>query len=263
MNLPKGMTTEEASLVKVAGHINEHDYATLIGGNVLTTDQTGKTDVVDSQQRRHSVKAGKKWQMFLYGESRLSSNTIFQTLGKGEIAAYMIECIASQPENREDREADKYSAKTALQNPMKALRYALDDTVMLRAFFLKATLEAGEVRFLAVLPSEIDQRTASLEEKKFHVFDGKEAVDEICKRITVVNSKARNQTQTDNQKVVFRTTHTIGEIEVRTDPHNYRKIKMWLDGKRTLDLLCEAIPIERDVKSKIFLHGKAKRVKVV
>lgn len=257
------MTPEKASLTKTAGHANENDYAGLIGGTVSASDHTGKKDVVDNCHRMHSVKSGKKWQIFLYAKSRLEKNTILKGLGNGNIAKCLIACINSQPESRTDREADREAAKAALQEPMRALRNAIDDHPDLtQSFFLKAMFEAGEVQYLAILPSGIDQRTAMLGEKIFHVFDAEEAVEEICARIQIVNSTARNNTQTDAQKVVFRTPRTIGEIEVRTDPHNYRRVKMWMDSTRTLNLLRDAIPRERELNPQVLLYGKAKRLQL-
>jgi len=257
-NLPKGMTTEEASLVKIAGHVNENDYALLIDGTVSVADHVGKKDVMDRQQRMHSVKSGKKWQIFLYSRSRLITNTMLQ--GLGNVASCLIACLDSQPQVRSYREANKALAKAALRAPMCELRDVLDNSRLLRAFFLKVMFEDSQVEYLAILPPDIDQRTARLDEKFFHVFDAKEAVEAICSAIEVVNSKARNRTQTDDQKVVFRTTRNIGEIEVRTDPKNYRRVKMWMDAGPTLKLLQDSLPCERSIGAQVHLHGKASRL---
>lgn len=44
----KGMSPEEASMRKIAGHLNEHDYAKLIGATVNKGSHTRKKDVMDS-----------------------------------------------------------------------------------------------------------------------------------------------------------------------------------------------------------------------
>ena len=65
----KGMESDEAQMKKVAGHTNEDDYASILGGRVTRGSHTGKTDVVDFNDGRHSVKSGKRsWQVFLYAE---------------------------------------------------------------------------------------------------------------------------------------------------------------------------------------------------
>ena len=102
------------------------------------------------------------------------------------------------------------------------------------------------VDFLSILPSSIDQTKASMEEKTFHVFDAKEVVDKFCEGLGVVNSKARGRGQTDSQKVVFRAKingreMNIGEIELRTDPKNYGRVKFWLESKKVLSLLVDRI----------------------
>jgi len=257
-NLPKGMTTEEASLARIAGHVNENDCARLIGGTVSAADPAGKKDVMDRQQRMRSVKPGRKWQMFLCSRSRLTANAMLR--GLGNVASCSVACLDSQPQVRSCREANKASAKAALQAPMRELRDLLDDSRLLPAFFLKAMFEDSQVEYLAILPPDIYQRAARPDEKFFHVFDAREAVEAICSAIAVVNSKAGNLTQTDDQKVVFRTTRNIGEIELRTHPQNHRRVKMWTDARPTLSLLQDSLPCERSIGAQVHLHGKASRL---
>lgn len=256
----KGMSSEQASLKKISGHINESDYAELIGVKKSHGDGKRKKDVVDLQGNAHSVKSGKKWQIFLYAKSRLQSNTVLQ--GIGDIAPLMIACINSLPKTREERESNPAKAKSALQAPMRALADELQKPHILNAFFQKAAFEAGEVDYWALLPTKIDQTQAAITEKCFHVFDAKEAVRELCRHLVVGNSRARHRGETDAQKVVFRDKQQIGEIELRTDKFHYGEIKMWLNAKYVVPLLQERIPMaDRHANGQIIAYGKARRFK--
>lgn len=257
------MTPENASRVKRGGHLNEDHYAELIGGEVDKVDVTGKKDVIDKQHRTHSVKGGeKKWQIFLYGRNRLITNTILQ--GIGDVADHLVSCLDSLPKTRSERESDKQYYKDMLKQPMRDLRDAIDKPKILPAFFHKAFFNAGEVNYLAILPTDIDV-FADIKEKIYHIFDGKEAIDVICGNIEITNSKKRGRGQTDDQKVVFRTNRNIGEIEIRTDPSNYGKAKMWMDANLTFNLLKEHIPFSNAADrlgNQLLLYGKAKRFKL-
>ena len=260
----KGMDSDDASLKKIAGHVNEYDYAKLIGGDVNRSGQTKKTDVLDSKHGTHSVKSGKKWQIFLFSKNRLDNNTILAGLGK--ISSLLRKCIAAVPEDRAQRERNKRVSKLALQEPMRALTDELKNPKLLKAFLQKAAFDADKVDYLAILPASFDQTKAKIDDKCFHVFDAKEVVNSICKGIEVTNSKRRGKGQEDAQKVVFRYKFdsgkelNIAEIEIRTDPSNYRKAKMWFDAERILQLLQENISEEESKISQIRLYGKAKKL---
>lgn len=264
------MSSEDASNKKIAGHINEYDYAGLIGAEVNPDSGTRKKDVIDRLTRAHSVKAGKKWQIFLYSYERLRTDQIFRGLG---VAEEMQACLASLPSTRQEREANLEDAKRALQQPMRNLAAKLASPSTLEPFFLKAMFEAGEVDFLAVLPAVIDQVTVEQEHKHFHLFYGSEAVNTLCDGMKVETSMARQKGghQVDAQKVLFRQNlHqgtqdsaqqylNFGEIEVRTDRKNYRRLKMWLDASRTLVFLKNNITAREEVFTNVTCYGKAIR----
>lgn len=260
----KGMDSEDASLKKIAGHVNEEDYAKLIGGEVNKSGQTKKTDVLDSKHGTHSVKSGKKWQIFLFSRSRLDSNTILA--GLGNISSLLLNCIDALPQDRAQREANRSFSKLALQEPMRALASELKNPKLLRAFLQKAAFDADKVDYLAILPASFDQTEAKITDKRFYVFDAEEVVNSIFRKITVTNSKRGGKGQVDAQKVVFRyefdsgKCFNIGEIEIRTDISNYRRAKMWFDAKRILTLLQENIPEKESTISQIHLYGKAEKL---
>lgn len=257
----KGMSSELASLKKRKGHENESHYARLINGTVNPGTRTRKKDVLDARGDTHSVKSGKKWQIFLYGRERLVNNTVLQ--GMGDIAPRMIDCIDSLPADRAAREANPDVAKAALQTPMRALAAELQDKRRLQAFWMKAAFEAGEVNFWALLPASIDQTTAPIKDKIFHVFDAKEAVTELCRNMVVGNSKAREgrSNETDDQKVVFRDKgKSLGEIELRTDQHNWGRMKLWLDAKKVVPLLQERIGFSCQPFPQVKAYGKVNKI---
>ncbi len=74
----RAMTSEHASMVKRAGHANEEHFAELIGGHVQRGHHTDKKDVADEQDRYHSVKAGERWQIFLYSKIALKLTLSFK-----------------------------------------------------------------------------------------------------------------------------------------------------------------------------------------
>lgn len=249
------MTSEEASVKKVSGHINEHDYAALIGGEVNRGAQSKKTDVVDRRHGTHSVKSGKKWQVFLYGKSRFETDNVLQ--GIGRVSNLLVDCINALPVDREERVRDSLPSKLALQAPMRELAWELKDRDILRAFFTLAAFDGGQVSYWAILPPDIDQTTASPECKRFHVFHQDDVIRVLMDRVEVVNSKARNRTQHDDQKVVFRTGMNLGEIEIRTDKQNYRRAKLWFQAKEVLRVLADGIDTTSSPSERLTLYGKA------
>lgn len=254
----KGMESAEASAKKIGGHLNEFDYAELIGGEVNKGSQTSKKDVVDVKHGTHSVKSGKKWQIFLYGRSRFESDTVLK--GIGDVSSLLINCIESLPPTREEREANPEESKLRLQAPMRALASELEKPKILAAFLHKAAFEGGEVNYWAILPPTVDQTRAELDQKAFHVFHADDVITTIVNNIQVVNSKARNRTQRDDQKVVFRSGKNLGEIEIRTDPTNYRRAKMWFMAAEVLNLLRFNVEFAGNPHPQIYVYGQAKNL---
>lgn len=261
----KGMTPAPATAKKVSGHRNEEHFAHLIGGVVNPVDHNRKQDVHDLRSGwRYSVKAGQKWQIFLYARSRFGVNTTIR--GIGGLSALMIKCIDTLPLSREERERTPSHYKELLKTPMRELASLLQEENNLRAFFSMAAFDAKGVDFLAILPASINQVTAKIEEKIFHVFEATEVVEHLCNDMEVVNSKARGRGQTDAQKTVFRCPdnlgrmRNVGEIELRTDKHNYGRMKFWLQSARVLQILQAHIPQNGRMGKQIFLYGKAEKI---
>ena len=251
------MSPEDASLKKIAGHVNEYDFADIIGGEVNLGSQLDKKDVLDPQHRSHSVKGGSWWQIFLYSRNRLETNTILQ--GIGNIAPVMIRCLDSFPEKFQDYDNDKITAKTALQAPMRELCLELQKPNIMPAFISKAMFNGGEVNYLSVLPIHIPTESEK-EIKIFHVFDQTDVVSVLSADLQIANSRARNRNEMDDQKVILRfAERNVGEIEVRSDKSNYRRMKLRLNSSRMYSLLTSRID-PRELKSpKVFAYGNATR----
>lgn len=254
----KGMTSENAALKKIGGHIVEYDFAELIGGEVNKGDQKSKKDVIDKNHRTHSVKNGKKWQIFLYGRNRLEKNTILQTIGN--VAKLLVDCIDSFPPKFEDFVKDKKLYRTKLQKPMHLLCNELQNETVRKSFFEKSMFEGSQVDYLTI--KDLQQ------EDVFHIFP-REKIVEILNRFAVKNSqkqKGRPETM-DAQKVIFKHPTsankppvTIGEIEMRTDSvQHHREVKLWLDAKKFMAVLQNEFAGEVKNRGKINVYGAARK----
>ena len=252
----RGMTSADASMKKVSGHINEHDFAELIGGEVNKGSHTDKRDVVDAQHGMHSVKAGQWWQIFLYSEQRLRRDAIFQ--GLGEIANIMIDCINAYPPDWDDYNADKDAAKERLRPHMRALLAELQKPGLLGAFLNKALFDGGNAEFLSIFPGAAKEDKSK---KCFHVFHKDDVTKALLDDLVLENSKARHSGQTPELKVVFRSRTTgklIGEIEDRRDSKtHYREMKFRLNGPSVFTILKANIQKSEKKSPQVTAYGKA------
>jgi len=188
------MTSTDAALKKIGGHLHEYDFAEIIGGEVNKGGQTDKKDVVDNKHRVYSVKGGTWWQVFLYGRARFESNTAFK--GLGNLSPLMTKCIDAFPVDWDEYQKNKMQAKENLQQPMQLLCAELKKPNMLAAFFNKALFNGGEVGYLSILPQDFGDAHAS--SKIFHVFFHADVERVLSENIKVVNSRARNSSQMDD-----------------------------------------------------------------
>lgn len=253
----RAMTSEQASRKKISGHVNEYHFAELIGGAVNSGSQTEKKDVIDQQHRSHSVKSGMWWQIFLYGKSRFLTNTIFRSIG--DLAELMIRCIDAFPEDRNDYLVDKQSAKFRLQEPMRLLKREIEKPYIFFALLAKSFFNGGEVDYLSILPHDLPN-TLPLTEKHFHVFSQKDVVNLLSAHLEIQNSKARNRSQMDDQKVIFRfNNRNMGEIEIRTDSDShYRQIKWRVHAPAIFEILTSNLELVTLENRQISVYGSAR-----
>ncbi len=245
MSRKRAMTSADASAKKKAGHEREHEFAALINGTVNKGTELGKKYVTDQSDGTHLLKSGKWWQIFLYGRGRLESNTMLR--GIGDLADIAIECIDVFPNTFDEHHADKETAKTALQTPMKKLCEELQKPKIYESFIKKVFFNDNEVDYLTIKSDE-----------KFHVFE-KSVVVNICNKFTVANSKAVRSDQMDDQKVLLKLGVNIGEIEIRKDSNqHYREFKFRINGEKFLKILTEEIGDNFEERDRIIVYGKAR-----
>ncbi len=250
----RAMKPADASRKKIAGHVHERHYAEIIGGTVIGGAPTSKTDVVDLQKQGHSLKSAEWWQIFLYGRDRFITDETFKSMGN--IAKFLIECIDSFPELRQEYDADKMSAKIRLQVPMRKLLAELRDKPANRkAYYEKAFFNGDEVTYLSILPNKY--KGAVKDDKVFHIFHRTDVVHELTK-LTLENSKARHAAQMDDQKVIFKLEKNVGELEIRTDgPRHYRQAKFRVNGPQILKYLRFQLGTPQKLSSQIYVYGLA------
>ena len=254
----RAMTSAHASEVKVSGHWNEDDFASLIGGEINQGSHLDKKDVIDCQHRFHSVKAGTWWQIFLYGRERLATNTILQ--GIGEVADIMVACLDAYPATYEDYLLDKTSAKLNLQPFMRQLRDELEQPRVFRAFLDKSLFDGGNADYLSVF---LGPANTSPEAKEFHIFHKTDVVDALSGDIILLNSKGRREGEMDDQKVTLRSKlhrRNIGELEDRHDSRvHYKEMKFRLNSAGVFGILDSAIPLRSQITPQLVTYGRAVR----
>jgi len=246
----RGLSSTDARDVRQKGHDDAKEFALLIG---LTSDYqndvVAKKDVIDPSGDAHSLKSGnKKWQLFLYGINRFKTDDFFQTMnGIGQL---LVQCIESFPNNFEEYELDKLSAKEKCRIPMRELKDKLQEKRRVRAFINKSMFNGGEVNYLTVKHGE-----------NYHVFLNKDVVDAFANNVIVENSQARTQNQVPEQKVIFKYDGVnLAELEMRNDSKvHYREIRFNMIKPRMMNLLFSKIPLTSKMNEKIFVYGNASK----
>ena len=228
------------------GHDDALEFALAIGLNKdYKNDPKAKKDVIDPSGDAHSVKSGvKKWQIFLYGLGRFSSDESFTVMnGIGEL---LIACIEAFPKTFAEYTKDKKSAKQKLRMPMRALAEKLQQPVRVKAFMNKSIFNGGEVDYLTVKHDGL-----------FHVFYYKDVIEKMSEKLEVCNSRAISAGQTPEQKVLFRYNgKNLGELEMRNDsPVHYREIRFNMVKPKVMEFLFKEIPLTKKYSNLILLYG--------
>lgn len=255
-----------SSFKKKRGHRVEHQYANLIKGDVIKGTQKG--DVKDLKGKLHSVKSGKKWQIFLYSKNRINSSIHLKVL---------LGCIESFPENSAEYFNDrvkciefkekyielhgKESAKILTNNKVseklglnlyiqsknnlkdntKLVCNYLDNKENMKNFLNEAMFNNNEVEYLAIKDETFNNNAC------FKVYKNEDVVNEISKICFPTTSKAGRVPQDFNvegQKVLicYKKNNSISkniiEIEIRNDHvKKYRSVRFNMYSKDTLFLL--------------------------
>jgi hypothetical protein len=288
INRRKASSSEVASQKKISGHIQETDYAQLISADTLSGTQKG--DVRDQKGRLHSVKSGKKWQIFLYRPERIKSCTYLNVL---------LPCLDVFPKNYSTYEKDrvrcieykeKYvkdhgrskakllknedvihelgpnsyvTSKFELSTKTSLVCSDLKDKVFLRNFLDESIFNSAEVSYLVVKDSTY------LNDNFFKIFDRNDVLDVLVEKLTPEVSKAGHVPEDFNvegQKTLLCYKNKNGknknivEIEVRNDgPVHYRELRFNMYSRDALLLLLESDlrKVFKQIKQNVFAYGAA------
>ena len=244
----RASSSEEARRYRKQGHDDALRFAQLIGLEAdYKNDPKAKKDVIDLSGDAHSVKGGvKKWQIFLYGLNRFTTDNIFGAMnGMGQL---LVECINSFPVDFEEYHSNKSVYKEKLQPHMIALAEKMKDKTRLRAFLSKSMFNGGEVDYLTVL-----------EGNKYHIFWGKQIVDVFSEELEVGNSIARTDNQMSFQKVIMKYKgNNLAEIEMRNDSVvHYREIRFNMVKPKAMELIFDKITDFREFNNEVIVYGEA------
>ncbi len=246
----RASSSDQARKYRQQGHDDALLFAESIGlDKDYKNDLKAKKDVIDPSGDAHSVKSGQiKWQIFLYGLNRFESDPFFKVMNG--IGQHLIDCINSFPKSFEEYQSNKKEAKEKLRPNMVALAEKLKDKHRLRAFLSKSLFNGGEVNYLTIYNN-----------KKFHVFWGKEVEQIMTDKFEVANSRAIKKGDTPEQKVLLRYNGTnVGEIEMRNDsPVHYREIRFNMVKPMAMKLLYDNIKSKKEYNDKVILYGEATR----
>ncbi len=267
---------------KLGGHKNESVYAALIGGSTISG--TGKGDVKDRSGLLHSVKSGKKWQVFLYRYDRIEKSKYLGELKScldafttdyGRYVGDRIKCIELKEflVEEEGREAvsrmhndvikkklgpnEYVKAKERLAAATRSVCQKLQDKEFLEQFLAEALFNGSEVSYLAVKDAN-----------SFKVFSRGDVLRVLAGEISPANSRAGHVPEdynVDGQKVLLRYSKgdkekNIVEIEIRNDSEqHYREVRFNMYSRDFLALLLdESAALEsRKLRDGVILYGTA------
>lgn len=288
INRRRAPSSATSSEKKLSGHRVEFEYAKLIGGETISG--TKKGDVKDLNGNLHSVKSGKKWQVFLYRYARVSETKYLKIL---------LPCLDAFPVDYgiyvTDREKvigfkEKYlkengrtefttlsnetlekelnpnfyiRAKYNLRDLTGNICDALKNEQFRRKFLMEAIFNNEEVEFLTIMDStyEIDSY--------FKVFPKDYVLSTLSRKLFPEVSKAGTAPDDFNvggQKIIMRYETSEGkaknivEIEIRNDSSkHYREVRFNMYSRDVLYLLLEnSNTIEkRFVRDRVLAFGAA------
>ncbi|MCH9853768.1 MAG: hypothetical protein K0U45_09745 [Alphaproteobacteria bacterium] len=211
-------TKEQAQEGRARGHRKAKEFAQIIGmKDDYANDIQAKKDVIDPSGDSHSLKSGKKkWQIFLYSYSRISTDIGFKSMnGMGK---YLIALLDAFPNDYEAYVSNKMITKNKLAKAQTELAdFLKSNKNILEAFFLKSFFNSGEVNYLTIYGED---------EQKYHVFNSGEIAKLLSELLEVANSQARNIGQVSALKTIFKYDgKNIAELEIRTESNHYREIR--------------------------------------
>jgi hypothetical protein len=240
MRKKRAMTKEKASLVKIQGHLDAKEFATLIGlADDYQNDPRAKKDVIDFNGDAHSIKSGKGyWQIFLYSESRFENDSSFRAMNG--IGLLMLECIKLIPDDKNIYQNNKQFYKEKIADFMIKIQEKLQEKYRLDAFLRKAIFEGSQVNYLTIK-----------HDQKFHVFWHDDVMKIFLNNLTIANSLG-------NQKVLLKLKNNCGEIEMRNgEDHHHKEMKFRLHKMPITNLLINNSSEMKEYNDSVILYGMA------
>jgi hypothetical protein len=270
INRRRAASSKVSSEKKLAGHKNEAELSSLIGGEVIKGTQKGDIRIEDGSL--FSVKSGKKWQIFLYGYERIE-NAKYLSILKPCLDAFTedpelyfqdrVKCIeykesyvkkhgrhsASLLENDLVSKAigdnEYIAAKTKLGLETLEVCEKLKDKYFLRNFLAEAIFDGNNVTYLAVKDSTLKM------DDTFNIFSRDDVLDVFSESLFPEVSKSGNVPEDFNvpaQKTLlcYSTSKSnkknMVEIEIRNDStQHYRRVRFNMYSKDALTLLTNAL----------------------
>jgi hypothetical protein len=288
INRRRAPSSKVSSEKKLDGHKREFKYARLLGGKTL--GGTIKRDVEDKHGNFHSVKGGKKWQIFLYRENKIESSRYLNillpclnafTANPTQYFQDRTKCISFKETyiSKHGRAKAKdlsneiisqhlgvnsyMRSKEKLALTTKAVSDKLCNPSFLRCFLAEAIFNNDEVLYLAVEDSTLRK------DMLFKVFMREDVLDILARKLYPSVSKA-GLTPSDynvgGQKTLLRyvdgrnNDKNIVEIEIRNDSEqHYREVRFNMYSKDTLYLLLSELDQISTKKpcDGMILYGKA------
>tara|TARA_B100000029_G_C17558184_1_gene952375 strand:+ start:132 stop:1016 length:885 start_codon:yes stop_codon:yes gene_type:complete len=284
INKRRAPSSKISSEKKKGGHNNENIFASLIGGQVIKG--TKKSDVKDKSGNFHSLKSGKKWQIFLYSCGRISQSSNLNILEK---------CQKSFPENYDQYLKDRilcisFKEKYISLHGRKAAKLLSNEEVSksigdnlyikskhllrkntgiicnmlkekdtLRKFYNEALFNNDEVDYLTIKDS------TNKNNKLFKIFSKDDVLNILTEKTYPTTSKAGlvpEDFNVEGQKILLcykkdsGKSKNIIEIEVRNESKTkYRLIRFNMYSKDTLYLLNNLT--EKKFNNKVKTYGQA------
>ena len=284
INRRRAPSSKISSEKKKAGHENEVTFAELIGGEVKKGIRKG--DVLDRSGNLHSVKQGKKWQIFLYTLGRISKCSYLNILKPciesfpDDYDLYLkdrISCISYKEtfKKKHGNEAAKLltnddvtksigdnvyvNAKYLLKKETEIVSNLLQDKIVLKNFYKEAIFNNNEVNFFTI------KDTHYKKDGLFKVFTKDDVLD-VLTELTFPSVSVAGRVAIDfnvpGQKTLLRYKNpnekyrNIVEIEVRNETKiKYRLLRFNMKSRDALYLLCK-LP-NKKLNDKIQTFGQA------
>ena len=284
INRRRAPSSEISSEKKKSGHKNEEFFAALIDGQIIKGIK--KKDVKDKSGKFHSVKSGKKWQIFLYTFNRISDSLNLNILKPcleafpEDYDSYLkdrVLCISFKEEYLRNHGRDRakllsnetviasiddniyINSKFTLKQKTESICNILKDKNILKKIYEEAIFNNSEVNFLTIKDEKNEMFKIFSKNDVLNIF-----VDNTYPSISNAG-KVPIDFNVAGQKILLRyqitdiKLKTLVEIEVRNESKKkYRLLRFNMYSKDALYLLNKLTKKTIELKNKkIQIFGQA------